>query len=269
MTIDQVNAEVERQLTDAIRQQAAHLDPALPAVLTCHVSINDFLVRENPGSEQWMTVGSVPTMLKSELHEASFDYIALGHHHNNMDLKLNTPCWYSGSMQRVDFGEEKQKKGFMTFDLDPRKPRGARLGGSGLPRLAEVPVRRFVTVNVKPKDDDPTPEVCRAIERADVADAIVRVQVEMSKEQSTLFAVGQVRRLLEAAHYVANVRTILPDDRRSLLPAGQQPDAASPMEAIDLYFRAKQFAEKRRETLLAAAKDLVAVVDAEQGLSIA
>lgn len=263
MSIDQVQAEVEKRLSALIAAQAEALDPALPAVLACHVSINDFLVRENLGSEQWMTVGSAPTLLKSSLCAGRFDYIALGHHHSNLDLQLMTPCWYSGSMQRVDFGEEGQPKGFMVFDLDAGKPLGQRVGGSGLPRLHEVPARRFVTVEPKPRDLDPTAEVCRAIEQAGVDGAIVRVQVPVTRDQAALLRLADVRRALEPAHVVASIRTVLPQDDRQRLPAHVQPDASSPIEALETYLRLQEYEEPRRTRLLAAAQDLVASVEAE------
>ncbi|MFN0094056.1 MAG: exonuclease SbcCD subunit D [Dehalococcoidia bacterium] len=266
MSIDQQQKVVEELLTGVVGQQAAALDPDVPAILTCHVSLNDFLVRDNPGSEQWMTVGSAPTLLKSSLSPAAFDYVALGHHHNNMDLTETTPMWYAGSMQPVDFGEEGQPKGFMVFDIDPAKPRGARVAGSGLPKLMEVPARRFVTVRVRPKEADPTPEVCAAVARHDVTDAIVRVLVECSRDQSSQFRQPEVRRLLEAAHYIQRVAVELPEDgSRWALPPGVQPDATSPIEALDLYFRQQQMEEARRERLRRAAEDLLVTVGGNGG----
>ncbi|MCC6386416.1 MAG: exonuclease SbcCD subunit D [Dehalococcoidia bacterium] len=272
MSIDQLHARIEHAMTEHVMAQAEALDPGVPAVLAAHVSINDFLVRENPGSEQWMTVGTAPTLLKSALPDGLFDYIALGHHHNNMDLQKQTPTWYSGSMQAVDFGEEGQKKGFMVFDIDPAKPRGSRIGGSGIPRLEEVPSRRFVTVTVRPKEDDPTPEVCTAIEKANVGDAIVRVEVmlgrprsakgddgdaELAAKQERSFRIPDARRLLEPAHYVAGIRTVKPREDRALLPAGVTTDGLSALETLDLYFRAKKTEEKKLARLRAAARDLM------------
>jgi DNA repair protein SbcD/Mre11 len=258
-SIDEQMVVVEQRLGALIREQAEALDRSLPAVLAAHISVNDFLVRNNQGSEQWMTIGTAPTVLKSALCEQSFDYIALGHHHNNMDLGLNTPCWYSGSMQRVDFGEEKQDKGYMAFEIDAAKPAGARVGGSALPRLEKVTARRFVTVEVSPKDADPTAEVCRAIEKKVVAEAIVRVHITWgSAEQARQFRMPDARRLLEGAHFVAGIQYQLPGETRAKLPAGVQPDAASPIEALDIYFRTQNMEEARRERLKRAAEELLA-----------
>lgn len=258
LSIDQVHRIVEEKLAALIAEQARALDPALPAILTCHVSMNEAIVRNRPGTEQFMTVGSAPTLLKSQLQEASFDYIALGHHHNNADFQLQTPCWYSGSLQAIDFGDEGQAKGFMVVDIDPARPRGERVYGAGLPRLVNVQSRRFVTVEVTPRETDPTAEACRAIEAANVANAIVRMHINLKPEQQTMFRLPEARRLLDTAHYVAGLRVILPNDPRPSLPAGQTP-SADPVEALDLYFRNKEYEEARRERLLAAARDLVAL----------
>lgn len=259
MSIDQINKVVEEKLSALVEAQTQHIDPELPAVLVAHVSINDFLVRDNPGSEQWMTVGTAPTVLKSSLHQEHFDYIALGHHHNAMDLHMTTPCWYSGSMQPVDFGEGGRAKGFMVVDIDPAKPRGGRVVTE--PQLHEVQARRFLTIEVQPRDIDPTAEVCAAIAAAETDDAIVRVQVKLTPEQAAQFRVSDARRALEGAHYVASIRSIVPDEQRRLLPAHVQPDAASPIESLETYLKLKEVAEERRGRLIASARELVTEVE--------
>lgn len=262
MSIEQVHREVERLLAELVRDQASAIDPALPAILAGHVSLNETLVRDNPGSERWMTVGTSPTMLKSELQEASFDYIALGHHHNNMQLGTRTPCWYSGSMQPIDFGEKNQPKGFMVFDIEPTRPLGERIGGSGLPRLERVPARRFVEVEVAPREPDPTAEVCAAIERAGIAEAVVRVVAKLEPEQAAAFRAPEARRLLDGAHYLAGLQVVLPEDTRSTAPPGLQPDAAAPIDVLDTYLKLKDVAEERRTTLLRTAQDLIDELEA-------
>ena len=257
MSIEQVHGLVEKKLSALVREQARNLDPDVPSVLACHVSVNDFLVREHAGSEQWMSVGTAPTVLKSSLHADLFDYVALGHHHNNLQLDTSTPCWYAGSVQAVDFGEEGQPKGFMAFEIDTAKPRGARIGGSGAPALVPTPNRPFVTIHAKPKADDPMPELLEAIDRQDVTGAIVRVQVEVTHDQANRLRVPEARARLEGAHVIAAIRPILPEERRTVLPPNLQPDALSPLEALDTFLRSRETEEERRKRLLAAATELI------------
>ena len=251
MTIDQVNARVEDQISALVEAQANALSPDIPAILTAHISVNDFLVRENQGSERWMMTGTAPTLLKSALHADRFDYVALGHHHNPIDLELDTPAWYSGAMQPVDFGEEDQRKGFIEVTLDETRSDRARV------TYHDVTCRRFVTVDAKPSDLDPTPEVRDAIDAAGVADAIVRVRISLSREQEGQLRLPEVRRALESAHYVQSIRPILPDDQRRKLPPSEQPDAAAPLESLETYFKSRELPDERRRKLLAAAGDLM------------
>jgi hypothetical protein len=54
----------------------------------------------------------------------------------------------------------------------------------------------------------------------------------------------------------------LPEDRRSILPPGHQPDSASPIETLETYLKLKEeLPEARRQKLIAAAQDLIATVD--------
>lgn len=253
--IDAVFAEVQARIGEAIRLQAAHLDPELPAILAAHITVDDRFVVENPGSERQMQLGTAPAISKSSLAAHNFDYVALGHYHNRLRLDLDTPTYYAGSMQPVDFGEEGQRKGFIVFDIDPGKPRGTRVRGE--PRLVDVPTRSFVTIEVRPTDLDPMPEVLAAVRAQHVDDAIVRVTVHLSEEQREHFHPYEVRRLLQSAHYVAHVAAITPERERLGLPVGQEVRNLGPLEALELYLRLKQVPEERRKKLLAAAKDLV------------
>jgi len=244
-------------MAEAIRLQAEALDPDVPAVLAAHITVDDQFVLEHPGSERQMQLGTAPVLSRANLSAQSFDYVALGHYHNRVLLSLDTPACYAGSMQPVDFGEEGQAKGFVVVDIDPAKPRGARVGGAGGPRFVDVPVRPFVSIEVRPKDPDPMPEVVAAIQRQNVRDAIVRVTVHLDEGQRQRFHPYEVRQLLAGAHYVAHVAAPLPERPRLDLPVGVEVRSLSPVDALDHYLRVKKTPDARREKLLAAARELV------------
>jgi exonuclease SbcD len=105
-------------------------------------------------------------------------------------------------MQRVDFSEEADRKGFFVVELDPSRPRGERYRRH---EFYEVPARRFVTVEAAPAHEDPTPEVLRAIERRPIADAVVRVQLKLSRAQLALLDERAVREALAPAYTVAAI----------------------------------------------------------------
>ena len=256
-SIEQLHKLIERAISDLVVAQGEQIDPDVPAILTCHLSLSDRLVAANEGSEHWMQSGAVPRVPLSALHMDKFDYVALGHYHNAMQLNTHPPCWYSGALQEVDFGDARTAKGFMTLEFDTARPRGERLAGSGAPRLIEAPSRPFVSIAVKPHDADPNEEVLAAIGKHDVTDAIVKVEVHLDRDQETLLRLAEARSSLAEAHVIAGIRTVLPEESRSPLPPNVQPDAASPIETLDTYLKLREVPDERRERLLAAAAEII------------
>ena len=255
LTIDQMLERMEEAVSRFVQEQGEALDPGLPSILAAHAALTGSLVRE--GSEKWMTVGRYPELLKSTLHPQLFDYVALGHMHQQQILDGTAPMVYPGSLARVDFGEEEGEKGFYVLELDPAKPRGQRLAGE--PEFRPVWTRPFVTVNVRPREEDPTPEVLAAIERAGVSEAIVRVIVHLSRAQEPLLREAEVRQALAEAQFVAYVkREIIEEHRTTRLPAGTRPESLTPLEALRLYLDDRKVATDRREVLLRHAQALLA-----------
>jgi exonuclease SbcD len=201
-------------------------------------------------------VGRYPELLKSTLHPQLFDYVALGHMHQGQILDGAAPLVYPGSLARVDFGEEKGEKGFYVVELDPQRARGQRLVGE--PEFRPVWTRPFVTVNVSPRQEDPTPEVLAAIERAGVGEAIVRVIVHLSRAQEPLLREAEVRQALSAAQFVAYIkREIIEEHRTTRLPAGVRPESLTPLEALRIYLDDRKVAADRREVLVQHARALL------------
>jgi exonuclease SbcD len=254
LTIDQVLERMEEVVSRFVQEQGEALDPKVPSILAAHAALTGSLVRE--GSEKWMTVGRYPELLKSTLHPELFDYVALGHMHQAQMLDGAAPLVYPGSLARVDFGEEEGEKGFCVVELDPQRPRGERLVGE--PEFYPVWTRPFVTVNVSPRAEDPTPEVLAAIERAGVDEAIVRVIVRLSRAQEPLLREAEVRQALAGAQFVAYVkREIIEEQRTTRLPAGTRPESLTPLEALRLYLDDRKVAADRREVLLRHARTLL------------
>ena len=156
---------------------------------------------------------------------------------------------YYGSLQRIDFSEEGDDKGFCVVDLDPAAPQGRRLTGF---EFQQVAARPFVTidVNVTSGSQDPTGEVLRAISRKDVADAVVRVRITLPAESESHLREGEIRQALAPAHYIAAInREALDGGRRTRLDA----DAArglQPMQALRLYLESRGLDQDRRDRVM-------------------
>ncbi len=256
-SIDQIEKLIEVAISEMVEAQAACIDPGIPSILAAHIQLSGRGVAMKDGSERWMQGHNAPRVPLSALRLGAFEYAALGHIHNGFQVDAEIPCWYPGPMNAVDFLDAQTPKGFLDLTFDTSKPKGARLNGSGIPRLIETPNRPFVTIRIRPRDPDPTDEVIAAIAGHDLTDAIVRVEVHLDRDQDAQFRLSEARKALAHAHVVAGVRTILPVESRSRLPPNVQPDASSPIETLDTWLRLRETPDERRARLLAAARELL------------
>ena len=254
MTIDQVRAEIERRMTEAIQNRIDGLEPSLPAILAGHVTVNGATV----GTERSMMLGSDHVLMASALHRPELEYVALGHIHKHQVLRREPPMVvYSGSLQRVDFSEEADEKGFCVVELDPAAPRGRRLVDF---RFQPVQARPFVTIDVRvaPGEPDPTAAALRAIGRRQVSDAVVRVNVRLPAEAETSLREGEIREALRDAHYIAALNREVEGARRVRL-GSEVADGLQPLQALRLFLESKGTEEGRQDRLLRYAEGLMAV----------
>ena len=251
LTQDEVNDAIQRSLADTIRVQASQLDANVPAVFAGHVSVSE----AEAGSEQSMMLGTDHVILKSNLSLPQLDYVALGHVHRHQVLGRNPLIVYSGSLQRVDFGEEKDDKGFCVIDLDPSQPAGRRVTDF---EFHNVDARRFLTVEVVVRrgDPDPTATVVRAIRCKHVDDAIVRVSIRLQAEQDAYLRQEEIRQALEGAHFVASISRDVAEQPRNRL-GNRSSDGLEPREALRLYLESKQVPSDRAKVLMRHAADLM------------
>lgn len=254
LPLDQLERTIERAVAAAVSDEADRLDPSLPAVLVAHIAMSDSVVKT--ASEKWMTIGRFPQLNRSDLRPDAFDYIALGHHHRYQVLQERPPMLYAGSMQRVDFGEEVDPKGFVLVELDPARPPGERVPMESV-HFHEVRARRFVTVELTPRADDPTAEVLDAIARKDVRDAIVRVLLTLTAEQNRLLDERAVRAALAGAHVVASVSRTVERGARSRAGAELLPESLTPLDAVRRYLDQRNTPPDRRDTLLRYAASVI------------
>ena len=252
MSLDEVTAAIERICTEGVQREISKLNPGMPAVFTAHVTING----ASTGTEQNMMLGRDHTLYPSVVHRPEFDYVGLGHIHKHQVLREGPTVAYSGSLQRVDFSEEGDTKGFCVVDLDPSAQPGKRMTGF---QFQPVAARRFLTIESRVPDGvlDPTTQVLEDIGRIDVAEAVVRLTIHVSPEMEPLLRDADIQKALEPAHYVASINREVPRERRQRVPSGTA-EGMTPMDALDLYLKSRQLEPAHHEKLMQYARDLMA-----------
>ena len=232
LTFDQINDRLQRLLTDLLRKEADALDPSVPAVLTAHVTVAQATV----GSERSMMIGNDHVLLLSNVALPQFEYVGLGHIHKTQVLTESPPVVYSGSMQRVDFSEEKDPKGFYVIDVDAALPQGKRVTDY---RFQPIQARPFLTIDVDipPDDPDPTSTIVRRVQDSAVADAVVRLRIKVAAELEPMIIDSEIKKALASAHFVASIGREV-DRTRTFRLEGQAIDGMTSLDALKAYLEA-------------------------------
>ena len=245
LNFEQINQKLQQALTHKISDLAQKLDPALPSILAAHVWVSGAKV----GSESLMTIGQEHVLLVSNVAHPAFDYIALGHIHKHQVLGDNPPVVYPGSLERLDFSEEEDEKGFYVVEIEPDLETGKRQVSFD---FHQVSGRRFVTINinVEPQDIDPTSTVLRAIgEQEDrVSDAIVRLNISLPAEIEGQLRDNDIRDAVKEAHYFTVAKDI---ERGTRLRLGKwTAEEITPLDALRTYLESKKVSPERTKILL-------------------
>jgi len=247
-------AEVETMLLDRIERfveaACAELDPYMPTVLAMHGT----LFGATYGAERSLMLGQDLVIPRSAVAHPLIDYIALGHIHKHQQVGEHPPAVYSGSLERIDFGEEHEAKGYVLVELEKGQARW---------RFVEVAARPFVTLHVDVRNSsDPLGRVLEAIRRRDLHDAVTRVTIDALPEQCPALREEEIRKALGegGAAVIAAVAVDVVRPTRTRLGASQQELVAeiTPLRALELYLRGKDTPAERMRELLAAAERLIA-----------
>ncbi|MGB2855848.1 MAG: exonuclease SbcCD subunit D [Dehalococcoidia bacterium] len=249
LSLDEINERIQDILTQWLDAEIANLDPGLPAIFAGHLSHSS----STPGSEKTMLVGRDYVLTLSSIANPAFDYVALGHMHNQQRVDHPVPVVYPGSLQTIDFGDEGQEKGFYIVELDETAVRSRRVRSY---EFHPVKARRFLTIKVNADTDDPTAAVLRAIAKNDVENSIVRLQIKVPAEKEGLVQENEIRKALKEAYFVAAINKEVEREHRSRL-GSHSAEGITPLEALQLYLESKKTPKDRAQLLLEYGERLI------------
>lgn len=259
---------IERELSRHVRALGDEVDTTAPSVFVGHCHVNQAKVE---GGQKMFDYSDVEVSLSTLTSGQPFAYYALGHIHESQVLAREPFVAYSGSLERVDYGEGSRvtvsrngdvvtkpsaPKGFYRFDLVRD---GRRFVLDTEPEFRAVHAREFVTARTPDLDhDDPLADLAQRIsrlrERQSTADAFVHVVATLDRSDRARLPVAAVRELLADAY---DVRLSLdsPDhvERRDPRFA----ERLSELEALERYVEAREDWSEDRTELLALGRELI------------
>ncbi|HEX7101665.1 MAG TPA: exonuclease SbcCD subunit D [Nitrolancea sp.] len=239
-------------ISAGVIQRAAELDPELPAVLLGHFSLEGAKL----GSEQSIMLGAEVVLTPAEISVDAFTYVALGHIHGHQHVGIKPPVVYAGSVERVDFGEARETKGFVMIDIY----RDADGHWEARPTFRPLPTRPFLSLEIEAANDSPMEKIQQLVERrsADIDGAIVRMVIKIEAEREDEIRVDEIRRwLLSAgAAWVAYVRREVDAQSRPRVDINDE-DALIPEKMLDRWLAERDIPADLRDRIKAAGLELI------------
>ncbi len=250
--IDALLAEQVVHVLDDLAEEAdkvaAELGPQTPRLLTGHFSVMGAV----QSSERGIMLGRDVTVPKTSLADDRWDYVAMGHIHKHQNLTAMQngvpPVVYSGSMERIDFGEEGDPKGFCWVEL---------CRNDAAWQFVELNARPFVTLRGDLRsDNNPTQTMINLIEGHNLRNAVVRLILDFTLESQARFNENAVRDALRrsALFHLAGIRKEVEQPARVRL--GASPEGLTAVELLDRYLISREVEPARRAELNEVAVDI-------------
>ncbi len=248
LSLEAVNQLLIDRLTVALEGEIRRLNPELPTVLLGHLMAD----KANLGAERFLAVGKGFNIPLSLLTRSCFEYVALGHvhKHQNLNRTNDPPVIYPGSIERVDFSEEKEDKGFVLIELEKGQVKW---------EFCALPVRAFCTIKVDlSKTDDPQQILIKAIQKHQIEEAVVRLIYQLRSDQLDLINTAELHHLLSSAHTYTIQPELVSQLARPRLPELDGGSSIDPLEALKTYLTSREDLRLIQSEMMEAAQMLLA-----------
>jgi exonuclease SbcD len=213
-------------------------------ILVAHMPVSEGVI----GFEQYINFSKELPLSIEELDRSNIIYYALGHLHKNQILKSRKyehTFAYPGSLDRLDFGEENDPKGFFFVEVEDSL--------KAIEFIENPFARKFYTIQIENDSSFDN------INFEKIKDSIVRVVVKGNLEDE-----GKLRTLIDKLKNSAYVFTQVIDERDTGTVVLSSVSEVDPMKAIEEYLDKSKDArlKKLRERILEEARNILGELNA-------
>lgn len=230
---------------EILRDLYAQLDPDLPAVATAHMLIDT----ARTGAEKDLLLADPAVFPLDILIDSRLDYVGLGHVHRQQVLRAGDPLIvYAGSLERVDFGEENEDKGFVEVEIER---------GRVAHKFHSIGPRPFVTVQIDLRGSkNPGDELLKAALGHSKSGCILRLKYRVEQSQLSEIDEGRIKSSLPQLLHLRFLPEVVSSERPRRIPDINETAVFEPLIALEKFLSNQ--AEKNSEALLARARAIVA-----------
>ena len=204
------------------------------------------------GAERFLAAGKGFTIPLSMLTREAFDYVALGHVHRHQILATQPLVVYPGSIERVDFGEENEAKGYCWLEVEK---------GNVKFEFCPIHTRAFRTIEVDvTQSDDPQAKLLKAIQKGKIDQAFARLIDKVKAEQLAQIDDRLLHEAMAIAHNYALIPEVVSQNLLSRLPDLSTVEVLDPMTALKTYLSTREDLKNLEPEMLVAAQELLSEI---------
>ena len=227
------------------------------AILTGHFTVANARV----GTQGFLLNPNEPQVPVSEIAHHEFAYVAMGHIHKPQEMNHGNqpPVVYCGSIDRIDFGEKNEDKGFVLVDIT-KKAEKSKEKTEAKWRHISLPTRPFLDISLDTTtlegEIDPTDYILAELAKKLLPHAIARVRYIVTREKVPLLREAEIKKFVHDHSFVVVTVNYETPKEESLVRSQAIAEAVTPEQALSLYLDTQPRLQPRREDLLAAARPL-------------
>jgi exonuclease SbcD len=239
---------MEERLAGRVNEWLTRADPNLPIILSAHASVQG----AKYGAERTVMLGKDLVLSGSLVKDPRLDYVALGHLHKAQDLNEGShpPVIYSGSIERVDFGEAQDDKFFVIAEVDRGSTRVDWRKLDQIRSFIDCAVELTLQENITSVLESALPS------KKKLKDAFVRLTITYPREWESLID-DQAIRNYAAEAFEFHILRRPQFESRIRLPADQAVSSLAPLELLDIYWKASHFKSNELDALNKLAAEIL------------
>jgi exonuclease SbcD len=240
--------EAENLVGDLVNKAIEKADPDLPIILAAHASVQGAVF----GSERAVMLGNELVLGGNLVRDKRLDYVALGHIHKHQELSTkgtHPPIIYPGSIERIDFGEVNERKGFVVAEISKGHTDWDFVG---------LKTRRFLDMKIDTQDADTfmVDIMTQLPDTEKVAGAVCRVQLTYPRDWESLLDEKAIQDHFGGALSV-QIQKHRQLEKRSRLGDTLAVESLTPEELLKTYWQTVGLAEDEAAVMQALAAEVL------------
>ena len=251
ITIEDLNKQIIQTLDNSLEKEISKINKSIPCIFSGHLTV----MEAKTSTETLMSIGADYMFPAQFFARPEFEYVALGHVHKDQVLIQSPPVIYSGSLERVDFGEKNDIKGFYVIEIEPKKSQGSRLVSYKKVPVSARNFREYI-INIPKETEFPVNIIEEELKSNDIKDSIARITIESTREHYESINDPKIQSILSNAKYLVSTELKLISEKK--INDLQITENLGIIDSFEKYLENfKEINDQKRKRLLDFGKEII------------